>query len=63
MQPALELLTDQAYTDWRAHWAPREAGVVLTETAGFPAESNPLLSCCSYSKRGRGVGGPSRSGA
>lgn len=52
MQPALELLTGQAYTDWRAHWAPREAGVVLTEMAGFPAESNPLLSCCSYSKRG-----------
>lgn len=33
-----------------AHWAPREAGMVLPEVAQFLAESKPLLSCCSYSK-------------
>lgn len=40
MQPALEL-TGQAYTDWRAHWAPREAGVVLTEMAGSRQRATP----------------------
>lgn len=40
MQPALEL-TGQGYTDWRAHWAPREAGVVLTEMAGSRQRATP----------------------